>query len=135
MKQERPASGEAMAPPNLIRHGLARRFWMEDIKAIPFGSGTLIASLIVIGFIVLFGYQAWMHGPNFVVPVRDMLAVLVISMVLFTIAYMLGTRNVEGTDILLGALIAAFAAIIAFYFNKPPPPPPPQGPLSGNGND
>lgn len=87
------------------------------IRGLPFGAGAVLALVIVVGFVALLGFQAWMHGVNFIVPVRDMLAVLVVVMLLFTLALMIGNnRMTEGGDILLGAVIAGFAAIVAFYF-------------------
>jgi Ca2+/Na+ antiporter len=90
--------------------------------ALPLGAGAILAIIIVVGFIGLIAYQAWMHGPTFIVPVRDLIAILIIGTFLFTIAYMLGSKIPEAGDIMLGALVAGFAAIVAFYFSRDKPP-------------
>jgi hypothetical protein len=89
---------------------------MDEVKALPFGAGAIGAVVVLAGFVLLMGYQAWVQGTAFAVPVRDFIAVLVLVTFLFTLAYMVGSRVTEGTDLLLGALIAAFSAIVAYYF-------------------
>jgi hypothetical protein len=88
------------------------------MTGLPFGPGAVVLTLGLIGFVALVAYTAWRQGPAFVLPVRDYLAVLVIVMLLFAIAVSMGGQNKEATDILLGALIAAFSAIVAFYFRN-----------------
>jgi O-antigen/teichoic acid export membrane protein len=87
------------------------------IKPFAFGPITVIALCIVIGFLIMVGYQAWRQVVNFQIPIRDILALLIVIGFLSVVAYMfVGTPN-QGADILIGALVAAFSAIVAMYFH------------------
>jgi hypothetical protein len=89
---------------------------VPEFRSLPFGSATLLTGILILGFVLLAAYQAWLHGPAYVLPVRDFMALMVAATFLFTIAYMIASKATEGSDIMLGALIAAFTAIIAYYF-------------------
>ena len=85
---------------------------------LPWGPvGTMVFAILV-GFIILHGWMAWQQGPNYVVPARDFIALLITVCFFAVVAYtFLGKLN-EGGDILLGALIAAFSAVVALYFRQ-----------------
>jgi Na+/H+-translocating membrane pyrophosphatase len=91
---------------------------VEEPVAYKWGPGWTIALVIIGSFVVLQAYIAWRQGANYHLPTRDFLA-LAIVMGFFAIAIyvFLGKMN-EGGDILLGALIAAFAAIVSMYFTN-----------------
>lgn len=85
---------------------------------LPWGPVPTIAIAIIGGFLILNGYAAWQQGPNYEVPARDFLALLITVCFFAVVAYtFLGKLN-EGGDILLGALIAAFSAVVTLYFRQ-----------------
>ena len=85
---------------------------------LPWGPVSAIVIGIVGGFIILHAWMAWQQGPNYVVPARDFIALLITVCFFAVVAYtFLGKLN-EGGDILLGALIAAFSAVVALYFRQ-----------------
>lgn len=89
----------------------------EPIR-LPYGPVALTLMAIIFGFLFLSGYAAWRQGPTFQVPARDFVAMLIVVGFFSTVAYtFLGKLN-EGGDILLGALIAAFSAVVALYFRQ-----------------
>jgi ABC-type transport system involved in cytochrome c biogenesis permease subunit len=89
------------------------------MDAPPIGPVSLVALLLVVGFLVLLAYQAFRQGTSFRVPTSDFLAFFVVAAFAGTIVYMfVGNKPNEGVDIMIGALIAAFSAIIAVYFKN-----------------
>jgi hypothetical protein len=82
----------------------------------PTGTASIAALLLIVGFIGLVVYQAVRQGEGFRPPVRDFLAFMIVVSFVSTIAYMFVGKVGEGADILIGALIAAFSAIVAVYF-------------------
>lgn len=85
---------------------------------LPWGPVSAIVIAIVGGFIILHAYMAWQQGSNYVVPARDFIALLITVCFFAVVAYtFLGKLN-EGGDILLGALIAAFSAVVTLYFRQ-----------------
>ena len=85
---------------------------------LPWGPVSTIVIGIICGFLILSGYSAWQQGPNYVVQARDFLALLITVCFFAVVAYtFLGKLN-EGGDILLGALIAAFSAVVTLYFRS-----------------
>jgi peptidoglycan/LPS O-acetylase OafA/YrhL len=88
------------------------------IKPLAFGPVTVIALVLVGGYVLMVGYQAWRQGADFQLPVRDILALLIVTGFLAVVAYMFVSKVSEGADILIGALVAAFATIVAMYFRK-----------------
>ena len=85
---------------------------------LPWGPVPTIVIAIIGGFLILHGYMAWRQGPDYVVPARDFIALLITVCFFAVVAYtFLGKLN-EGGDILLGALIAAFSAVVALYFRQ-----------------
>lgn len=85
---------------------------------LPWGPVPTIAIAIIGGFLLLQVYSAWQQGPNYHVSARDFIAILIVVCFFATVAYtFLGKLN-EGGDILLGALIAAFSAVVALYFRQ-----------------
>jgi uncharacterized membrane protein affecting hemolysin expression len=86
-------------------------------KPFAFGPLPVIALCLVLSFIIMVGYQAWRQGVNFQVPTKDILAMIIVVGFLSVVAYMfVGTPN-QAADILIGALVAAFSAIVAMYFH------------------
>jgi hypothetical protein len=87
-------------------------------RFLPLNGPTSIAIFIVIiGFMLAIGYQAFQQGSAFIVPTRDFIALLIVITFVLVVAYLILGQITEGTDILIGALIAAFAAVVATYFN------------------
>lgn len=85
---------------------------------LPWGPVSAIVIAIIGGFIILHAYMAWQQGSNYVVPARDFIALLITVCFFAVVAYtFLGKLN-EGGDILLGALIAAFSAVVTLYFRQ-----------------
>jgi hypothetical protein len=83
---------------------------------LPLGPVTYIGALLATGFVGLIVYQAVRQGSSFQVPTRDFLAFFIIVGFMAVVAYMFVGKPNEGADILIGALIAAFSAIVAMYF-------------------
>lgn len=85
---------------------------------LPWGPVPAIVIAIIGGFLILHAWMAYQQGTAYVVPARDFIA-LIISVCFFAVvAYtFLGKLN-EGGDILLGALIAAFSAVVTLYFRQ-----------------
>ena len=85
-----------------------------------FGPGAVTGLLLVSGYLIAMGYAAWRKKDAFEVPIQDLLALFVVSAFVYLLAYILfgKVRITEGGDILIGALIAAFSAIIARYFRS-----------------
>jgi ABC-type Co2+ transport system permease subunit len=82
------------------------------------GPGSIAIILIVVGFLGAVGYQAWKQGSGFTAPTRDFVAFAIVITFIVTIGYMMLDKITESMDILVGALIAAFSAVVAVYFNK-----------------
>jgi hypothetical protein len=95
---------------------------MDDValKPLPFGPASIVALVLVVGFLGLMTYQAVRQGSAFRVPVRDFMALVIIGAFLGALGYMFVGKVSEGGDIMIGALVAAFSAIIALYFRQPP---------------
>jgi hypothetical protein len=91
---------------------------MDDyaLKPLPYGPVALAGAFLVFGYVALIVFQAWRQGAAFVAPVRDFIALLIVVGFLSVVAYMFVGKANEGADILVGALIAAFSAIVAMYF-------------------
>lgn len=91
---------------------------MHTPVVLPWGPFATAGTAIIIGFLLLNGYAAWQHGPGYQVPARDFLALLIIMGFFGITTYsFLGTLH-EGGDIILGALIAAFSAVVTLYFRR-----------------
>jgi hypothetical protein len=86
------------------------------LKPLPFGPGALAEMVIIVGFILLMLYQAIRQGRDFQVPTRDFIAFFIVTAFIAVVGYMFAGQANEGADILIGALVAAFSAIIAMYF-------------------
>jgi heme/copper-type cytochrome/quinol oxidase subunit 3 len=86
------------------------------LKPLSFGPVTICAVLLIGGYVALLGYQAWLQGDAFRVPIRDILALVIVVAFMGVVAYMFVGKANESADILIGALIAAFSAIVAMYF-------------------
>jgi len=86
---------------------------------LPWGPVGVIVSAIVLGFLFLTGFSAfiaWRKGESYQAPARDFIALVICVGFFAVVAYtFLGKLN-EGGDILLGALIAAFSAVVTLYF-------------------
>lgn len=91
---------------------------LHEPVMLPWGPFATVGTAMILGFLILNGYSAWQHGPGYHVPARDFLA-LIITIGFFGIATysFLGSLHESG-DIILGALIAAFSAIVTLYFRK-----------------
>jgi Mn2+/Fe2+ NRAMP family transporter len=99
---------------------------IEDtaLKPLPFGPVAIAGACVVAGYVALVMYQAWRQGPAFRAPIRDFIAILIVIGFLCVVAYMFVVTPNPSADILVGALIAAFSAIVAMYFKlggKDPP--------------
>ena len=92
----------------------------QPIK-LPWGPVGAIVTAVVVGFLVLNGvaaFVAWQRGEPYQAPARDFIALVICIGFFAVVAYtFLGKLN-EGGDILLGALIAAFSAVVALYFRQ-----------------
>lgn len=89
---------------------------LHEPVVLPWGPFATAGTAIIIGFLLLNGYAAWQHGAGYQVPARDFLALLIIMGFFGVTTYsFLGTLHESG-DIILGALIAAFSAVITLYF-------------------
>jgi peptidoglycan/LPS O-acetylase OafA/YrhL len=86
------------------------------LKPLYFGPVTICAVLLIGGYVALLGYQAWMQGDDFRAPIRDILALVIVIAFMGVVAYLFVGKPNEAADILIGALIAAFSAIVAMYF-------------------
>lgn len=86
------------------------------LKPLPFGPVSLAGAFLVAGYVALVCYQAWRQGDRFVAPARDFIAILIVIGFLSVVAYMFVSTPSAVADILIGALIAAFSAIVAMYF-------------------
>jgi len=88
---------------------------------LPWGPVGTIVSAIVLGFLILTAFSAfiaWRRGEPYQAPARDFIALVICVGFFAVVAYtFLGHLN-EGGDILLGALIAAFSAVVALYFRQ-----------------
>lgn len=88
---------------------------------LPWGPVGTVVAAVVIGFLVLNGVAAflsWRRGEPYQAPARDFIALVICIGFFAVVAYtFLGKLN-EGGDILLGALIAAFSAVVALYFRQ-----------------
>lgn len=85
---------------------------------LPWGPVPSIVIAIIGGFLILSCWTAWQQGPEYEVQARDFLALLITVCFFAVVAYtFLGKLN-EGGDILLGALIAAFSAVVTLYFRQ-----------------
>jgi hypothetical protein len=85
-----------------------------------FGFGPIAAVLLVlaIGFVALEGYRAWRMRETFTLPTRDFIAFVIVTGFLGAVTYSLSGSDKPQLDIMIGALIAALSAIVAFYFNQ-----------------
>lgn len=94
---------------------------------LPWGPVGTVVAAVVIGFLVLNGVAAfvtWSRGESYQAPARDFIALVICIGFFAVVAYtFLGKLN-EGGDILLGALIAAFSAVVALYFRQHDKEPP-----------
>ena len=94
---------------------------------LPWGPVGFIVASIVGGFLILNGVgavMAWRKGEHYQAPARDFIALVICVGFFAVVAYtFLGKLN-EGGDILLGALIAAFSAVVALYFRQNDKEPP-----------
>jgi hypothetical protein len=86
------------------------------LKPLPFGPVAIAGACVVAGYVILVVYQAWLQGAAFRAPARDFLAILIVIGFLSVVAYMFVITPNAGADILIGALVAAFATIVAMYF-------------------
>jgi hypothetical protein len=86
------------------------------LKPLPYGPAAIAGMILIVGFIGLLVYQAVRQGPAFRVPTRVFMAFLIVVAFISTIAYTFVGKVSEGADILIGALIAAFSAIVTIYF-------------------
>lgn len=85
---------------------------------LPWGPVGTIVLAIIVGFLLLQTYAAWQRGPQYEPSARDFIALLITVCFFAVVAYtFLGKLN-EGGDILLGALIAAFSAVVTLYFRQ-----------------
>lgn len=85
---------------------------------LPWGPLATAGTAVIVGFLILNGYAAWQHGPGYQVPARDFIALLIVMGFFGISTYsFLGSLHESG-DILLGALIAAFSAVVALYFRQ-----------------
>ncbi|HEY1881349.1 MAG TPA: hypothetical protein VGG68_15590 [Caulobacteraceae bacterium] len=93
------------------------------LRLFAWGPVAVAALLMISAFVALEAYRAWRMGERFRLPTRDFIAILVIVCFLGAVLYELagGADAEKSLDLLLGALIAAASAIVAFYFNQPPP--------------
>jgi hypothetical protein len=94
----------------------------EPLRAFGWGPIAIGALVIIVGFVGVEGYRAWRTGERFRVETRDFIAFLIVNAFLAAVIYSLVNGATQQLDILMGALIAAVGAIVAFYFNIPPPP-------------
>ena len=89
----------------------------EVLKSLPnFGFGSIAGYLLIGGFLLSLAYTAWKQGDKFKVPTRDFLAIIIVLAFVIAIGLAFTEQINEGRDILIGALIAAFSAIVAMYF-------------------
>jgi peptidoglycan/LPS O-acetylase OafA/YrhL len=86
------------------------------LKPLPFGPVAIAGACVIGGYVALVMYQAWRQGDAFRAPIRDFLAILIVIGFLSVVAYMFVSTPNAAADILVGALIAAFSAIVAMYF-------------------
>jgi heme/copper-type cytochrome/quinol oxidase subunit 3 len=86
------------------------------LKALPIGPASIAAIMLAMGFLLAVAYNAWQRKDKFEVPTRDFLAVFIVIAFIAVIADTFVTRPSEGADILIGALVAAFSAIVTIYF-------------------
>ena len=86
------------------------------LRALPIGPASLAGLMLVTGFLVAVAYNAWHQKKDFRVPTRDFLALFIVIAFISVIAYTFVGKPSEGTDILIGALVAAFSAIVTIYF-------------------
>jgi predicted neutral ceramidase superfamily lipid hydrolase len=93
---------------------------MDDtaLKPLPYGPGSIAGLILIVGFVLAVAWQAWQQGTAFEVPTRDFLAFVIIISFVLVIAYMFVGKTSEAADILIGALVAAFSAIVAMYFSR-----------------
>lgn len=85
-------------------------------QPLPWGPMTIIVTIIIVAFVILVGYSAWVKKEHFELPARDFVAMLIVILFGATVFYTFYGKLNEGGDILLGALIAAFSAVVALYF-------------------
>ena len=91
---------------------------LEHPVQLPWGPVGVIIAAIVGGYLIIVFYSAWRQGAAFQAPARDFIALLICVGFFAVVAYtFLGKLN-EGGDILLGALIAAFSAVVTLYFRE-----------------
>jgi uncharacterized BrkB/YihY/UPF0761 family membrane protein len=97
---------------------------MTGVPLPAFGWGPIaVAGLIlIVGFVGIQGYRAWRADERFHIETRDFIAFLIVIAFIGTVIYSFVNGATQQLDILMGALIAAVGAIVAFYFNMPPPP-------------
>lgn len=85
-------------------------------QPLPWGPMTIIVTIIIAAFVLLTAYSAWVRKEKFEMPARDFVAMLIVILFGATVFYTFYGKLNEGGDILLGALIAAFSAVVALYF-------------------
>jgi hypothetical protein len=85
-----------------------------------FGFGPIAVILVALtaGFVLLEAYRAWRDGDKFTVPTQDFIAFMIVAGFLGAVVYSLSGSDKPQLDIMIGALIAALSAIVAFYFNQ-----------------
>jgi tryptophan-rich sensory protein len=91
---------------------------MDDtaLKPLPYGPVAWAGVFLVAGYVVLVMYQAWRQGDTFRAPTRDFIALLIVTGFLAVLAYTFISTPSAPADVLIGALLGAFSAIIAMYF-------------------
>lgn len=89
-----------------------------DTIAAPYGPVGVAALLLVVGFLAAIGFVAWRQGSAFQVPTRDILAVFIVLTFTGVMSLMFIFKLEQTYDIMIGALIVAFSAVIALYFRK-----------------
>ena len=91
---------------------------------LPWGPVGIMVSAIVVGFVILTAFSAvmaWQRGEPYHAPARDFVALIIVIGFFAVVAYTFLGKLEEGGDILLGALIAAFSAVVALYFRQEKP--------------
>lgn len=82
------------------------------------GPFAIMGLLLVAGFLGLLVYAAWRQGQGYRPPVRDFMAFAIVIGFFATMAVAFYRPLGDAGDILLGALIAAFSAVVALYFRR-----------------
>jgi uncharacterized membrane protein len=91
---------------------------LEEIPPLPFGPVAIAALLLIAGFVTLVLLQAVRRGDRFEISIRDYLAFFITVIFAAALIYTFFGRQPEQTDILIGALIAAFTTVIGWFFRS-----------------